>query len=55
MVVVAGKEHAIIVQAAEGFTRDALARMAAISKIRRHIIDRKTGHNFRLTDQTMEQ
>ena len=32
MVVVAGKEHAIIVQAAEGCTRDALARMAALSK-----------------------
>jgi GTP cyclohydrolase II len=32
MVVVAGNEHAIIVQAAEGFTRDALARMAALSK-----------------------
>jgi GTP cyclohydrolase II len=32
MVVVAGNEHAIIVQAAEGFTPDALARMAALSK-----------------------
>jgi GTP cyclohydrolase II len=32
MVVVAGNKHAIIVQAAEGFTRDALARMAALSK-----------------------
>ena len=32
IVIVAGNEHALLVQAAEGLTREALARISALSK-----------------------